>query len=81
MLVVPAGNQNAVSICKRLRHRIWNFTSTCACIAAGLPSFMPGLNLHCLTASTAFSSRPRPKPRFTDSLAHSVFRHHKIVRA
>ncbi len=26
---------------------------------------MPGLNRHCLTASTAFSSRPEPRPRRT----------------
>src|ERR1035437_3404426 len=40
-------------------------TTTSACIGIATRSFMPGLNLHCFTASTAFSSRPRPRLRLT----------------
>jgi len=41
------------------------FTSTVIWMATGWPFFMAGLNLHCLTASIARSSSPRPKLRTT----------------
>src|ERR1700691_3069978 len=37
-----------------------NVTSIWAYTGTARPSFMPGLNFHCFTASSAFSSRPKP---------------------
>src|ERR1019366_1172500 len=41
------------------------FISTVAGVVIGSPCFSPGLKRHCFTASTALSSRPIPKERFT----------------
>ena len=40
-------------------------TSTVACVATGRPPFIPGRNRHLMTASIAFSSKPRPSCRTT----------------
>jgi NAD(P)-dependent dehydrogenase (short-subunit alcohol dehydrogenase family) len=42
-------------------HSRRKLTSICACTVTGLPSLTPGLNLHFLTASIAFSSSPKPR--------------------
>src|ERR1041385_983804 len=46
-------------------HCIRNDTSISDSTVTGWPSFMAGLNFHCLTASMAFSSSPLPRARAT----------------